>query len=173
LKLFSFFLFIVVFSFSIYSAEIATFKLSYIIDNSLEFKKFFDKLDSLRTKLENELIEDENILISKKNKIEESKMIFSETEYSQQIENYNKLTSLFKGKLEDFNNHINMNIEKNKNILIDEIIEITKELSQSNKIDIILNEDQYFLSSEKIDISDKIIEILNKKQLDLKVIQLP
>ena len=173
MKLFPFFLLIVFFSSSVDTTEIATIKISYVIDNSLEFDKFIDQLDALKNKMQNELLEDENELIKKKNKIEESKIIFSESEYNQQIENYNNLTNLFKEKLDEFNNHINMNIEKNKNILIDEIIKITKELSQSNKIDIILNEDQYFLASDNIDISKQIIEMLNKKKLNLEIIELP
>ena len=173
MKFFPIFLLIIFFSFSVDSTEIATFKISYVIDNSLEFGKFIDKLDILKTKMQNELSEDENELIEKKNKIEESKIIFSESEYNQQIEDYNILANSFKEKFGEFNNHINMNIEKNKEIVINEIIEITKTLSRNKNFDIILNEDQYFLASDDIDISKQIIEILNKKKLDLKVIELP
>ena len=173
MKLFPFFLFIIFFSFSVDATEIATFKISYVIDNSLEFDKFLDKLDALKNKMQNELLEDENKLIEKKNKIEESKIIFSESEYNQQIEDYNILTNSFKEKFSEFNNHINMNIEKNKEIVINEIIEIVKLLSRNKNFDIILNEDQYFLASDNIDISNLIIEILNKKKLDLEVIELP
>ena len=172
MKLFPFFLFIIFFSFSVDATEIATFKISYVIDNSLEFDKFLDKLDALKNKMQNELLEDENKLIEKKNKIEESKIIFSESEYNQQIEDYNILTNSFKEKFSEFNNHINMNIEKNKEIVINEIIEITKILSHDKNFDIILNEDQYFLASDNIDISKQIIEILNKKKLNLEVIDL-
>ena len=66
-----------------------------------------------------------------------------------------------------------MNIEKNKEIVMNEIIEITKTLSRNKNFDIILNEDQYFLASDDVDISKQIIEILNKKKLDLEVIELP
>jgi len=173
LKLFPFFLFIIFFSFSLNSTEIATFKISYVIDNSIEFSEFIDKLDSLKTKMQNELLKDENELIEKKNKIEESKIIFTESEYNQQIEDYNILANSFKEKFDEFNNHINMNIVKNKEIVINEIIDIVKILSSNNKIDIILNEDQYFLASDDVDISKQIIEILNKRKLDIAVIQLP
>ena len=173
MKFFPIFLLIIFFSFSVNSTEIATFKISYVIDNSLEFDKFIDKLDTLKTKMQNELLEDENELIEKKNKIEESKIIFSESEYNQQIEDYNILANSFKEKFDEFNNHINMNIEKNKEIVINEIIEITKILSLNKNFDIILNEDQYFLASEDVDISKQIIEILNKKKLNLEVIELP
>ena len=173
MKLFSFFLLIIIYSSTIYSAEIATFKLSYIIDNSLEYNEFINKLEILKTKMQNELLEDENKLIDEKSKIEESKIIFSETEYNQQIEDFNSLADSFKEKFDEFNNHINMNIEKNKKILINEIIEITKILSLDKKFDIILNEDQYFIASDNIDISNQIIERLNKKKLDLKITELP
>ena len=173
MKLFSFFSLIIFFSSSVGSTEIAAFKISYVIDNSLEFDKFLDKLDALKNKMQNELLEDENELIEKKNKIEESKIIFSESEYNQQIEDYNILANSFKEKFDEFNNHINMNIEKNKEIVINEIIESAKILSRNKNIDIILNEDQYFLASDDVDISKQIIEILNKKKLDLEVIELP
>ena len=173
MKLFSFFLFIIFFSYSVDSTEIATFKISYIIDNSLEFDKFIVKLDVLKKKMQNELLEDEKVLIEKKNKIEESKIIFSESEYNQKIENYNILANSYKDKFEEFNNHINMNIEKNKGIVINEIIEITKILSRNKNLDIILNEDQYFLALDDVDISKQIIEILNTKKLNLEVIELP
>ncbi len=63
MKLFPFFLLIIIFSFSVGATEIATFKISYVIDNSLEFDKFIDKLDALKNKMQNELLEDENELI--------------------------------------------------------------------------------------------------------------
>ena len=123
--------------------------------------------------MQNELLEDENQLIEKKNKIENSKIIFSESEYNQQIQDYNILANSFEEKLGEFNNHINMNIEKNKEIVINEIIEITKILSRNNNLDIIFNEDQYFLASDDADISKQIIEILNTKKLNLAVLELP
>ena len=173
MKLFSFFLLIIFYSSSVDSTEIATFKISYVIDNSLEFDKFLDKLDVLKNKMQNELLEDENELIKKKNKIEESKIIFSESKYNQQIEDYNILANSFKEKFGEFHNHINMNIEKNKEIVINEIIEIAKILSRNKNFDIILNEDQYFLASDDVDISKQIIEILNKKKLNLEVFESP
>ena len=173
MKFFPLFFLIIFFSSSVVSTEIATFKILYVIDNSLEFEKFIHKLDALKTKMQNELLEDENELIEKKNRIEESKIIFSESEYNQQIEDYNILANSYKEKFDEFNNHINMNIEKNKGIVINEIIEITKILSRNKNLDIILNEDQYFLALDDVDISKQIIEILNTKKLNLEVIELP
>jgi Skp family chaperone for outer membrane proteins len=85
LKLFYFFLLFIFFSSSVYSTEIATFKLLYVIEKSLEFDEFINKLDTIKIKMQNEILDDEKKLIEKKNKIDESKIIFTETEYNQQI----------------------------------------------------------------------------------------
>ena len=61
------------------------------------------------------------------NKIKETKIIFSESEYNKQIEDYNILANAFKEKFDEFNNHINMNIVKNKEIVINEIIDIVND----------------------------------------------
>ncbi len=65
MKLFPFFLFIIFFSSSVDSTEIATFKISHVIDNSLEFDKFLDKLDVLKNIMQNELLENEEINLIK------------------------------------------------------------------------------------------------------------
>ena len=64
MKLFPFFLLIILFSSSVDSTEIATFKISYVIDNSLEFDKFEDKLDALRNKMQNQKILWSNYLVA-------------------------------------------------------------------------------------------------------------
>ena len=73
--------------------------------------------------------------------------------------------------------HINLVISLEEEFEIEftenEIIEITKILSLNNNFNIILNEDQYFIASDNIDISNQILEMLNKKKLDLKIIELP
>ena len=173
MKLFSFFISLIFFSFPVFTIEIATFKLSYIIDKSLEFNDFINDLELLKSKMQDELQNDEKLLIEKKNKIEESKILFSEEEFNKQIENYNILANSYKEKYEKFNIHINSNIEMGKKALINEVVEITKELSLKNNFSVILNEDQYFLASDKIDISEEIIKLLDKKKLKLEIIELP
>ena len=111
MKLFSFFISLIFFSFPVFTIEIATFKLSYIIDKSLEFNDFINDLELLKSKMQDELQNDEKLLIEKKNKIEESKILFSEEEFNKQIENYNSLANSYKEKYEKFNIHIDMIIE--------------------------------------------------------------
>ena len=69
MKLFCFFLSIIILPSNIYSTEIATFKLLYIIDNSLEFDEFIKKLDTLKIEMQKELLIDEKYLNNYKNSI--------------------------------------------------------------------------------------------------------
>ena len=62
-------------------------------------------------------------------------------------------------------------MESNKRIVLKKISEIVGALSESNGYELVINEDQYFLASNKLDISDIIIDILNKEKLNLNIAQ--
>ena len=55
-------------------------------------------------------------------------------------------------------------------IIIKQIISYIENISNKSNIDIILTEDQYFMSSKKIDISDQIINLINNDIIILKII---
>ena len=48
--------------------------------------------------------------------------------------------------------------------------QIDKDISINNKIDLVLNEDQYFISSENNDISQLVLHKLNDKKLNLQIL---
>ena len=58
----------------------------------------------------------------------------------------------------------------NQKKIIDEIFLIVKDISIKNNIKLVLNEDQYFISSEKNDISQLVLSQLNSKKLNLEII---
>ena len=47
---------------------------------------------------------------------------------------------------------------------------LVKDIAINNKIDLVLNEDQYFISSESNDISQLVLNKLNNKKLNLEII---
>ena len=61
-----------------------------------------------------------------------------------------------------------MIIESNKDIILAKILEILKEISIKNQYDIILSEDNYFIASDNIDISEIVIKKLNSISTELK-----
>ena len=169
--IFSFFL-ILLFSSSINAQKIATIKISYLISNSIAYIDFINKLNITKLSYANFLKEDEKELKHKEGKIQDSKLILDETSLNNLIENYNKDFQSYQNKVNNFNLNIDNTINSNQKIIINEIIPITQILSDSMNIDIILNEDQYFLSSHDSDISDIVLDELNKKTIKLKIFKI-
>ena len=169
--IFSFFL-ILLFSSSINAQKIATIKISYLISNSIAYVDFIKKLNITKLSYANSLKEDEKELKHKEGKIQDSKLILDETSLNNLIENYNKDFQSYQNKVNNFNLNIDNTINSNQKIIINEIIPITQILSDSMNIDIILNEDQYFLSSHDSDISDIVLDELNKKTKKLKIFKI-
>ena len=111
-------------------------------------------------------------LISQEKKIQDSKLILDEASLNKLIKIYNKEIQNYQNKVNNFNQNIDNTINFNQKIMINEIIPIVQSISDSKKIDIVLNEDQYFLSSQDNDISDVVLKELNKKVINLKVFEI-
>jgi len=170
LRLILYFIIFSIVSFTLIAGNIATIKISYIINNSNEFKIFLNDLDSIKSKFQSELEMIENELSNKKNNIEESKGILSDSEYDKLVFEFNNEAKKFDEKINNYEKIINLNIEKNKELILIAISNIVKEMSHQNNLDLIINEDQYFISSNKIDISKEVLDMLNNKELNLKII---
>ena len=162
---------ILFFSYSTFADNIATVRLSYILNNSNQFVIFLNQLEKIKTQYFTELEKDEKILNKRKSELEDSRFILSEEEFNILIEVFNKDTMNYKKKIEKYENILNENMESNKRIVLKKISEIVGALSESNGYELVINEDQYFLASNKLDISDIIIDILNKEKLNLNIAQ--
>ena len=149
--------------------DISTIRLSYIINNNLEFKSFLEKLEELKKNLFDELKINEEFIENKREELENSKLILNEEEYSKLLESFNIESSKHIKNIDLYEDILNNNMNKNKKIIINEISQILNEYAKKNSIDLILNEDQYFISSSNNDISDIIIKILNEKKLNLSI----
>ena len=171
MKLVIIFFILILFSISTKAENIATIRLSYIIDSSDEFQNFLNNLDKIKLKYFNELKEHEKNLEKRKKEIEDSKLLFNDYEYNKLVNNFDNDANMYLIKVEKYENYINKNIEINEKKILESISIILKEYSNKNDLNLILNEDQYFISSNSLDISDIIIEELNNKKLDLKIIE--
>ena len=158
------------FSLSVYSQDIATIKLSYLIQNSNDYINFISKLEDKKKSFYNILSKEEEILKQRKSEIEESKLILNDEEINNLINEYNYDLQSYQKKIEKYNYFVNNNIDQNQKIVIQEIIKIAQEISSNKKFNIVLNEDQYFISSENIDISSLVLERLNKTTINLAII---
>ena len=163
-------LFFVLIGTPLYSNNIATINISYIIDKNIEFQNFLNTLDS-EQKLMNDAFKKKNLqLENEKKEIEDLQLILNTQEISAKNNLFVKKVELFNQEIQQFDYYINKNIEINQSIIINKIIKISSDISNSQNIDIIFDETNFFISSDKIDISNFVIEqlLLDKKTYSIK-----
>ena len=153
-------LFFVLIGTPLYSNNIATINISYIIDKNIEFQNFLNTLDS-EQKLMNDAFKKKNLqLENEKKEIEDLQLILNTQEINAKNNLFIKKVEVFNHEIQQFDYYINKNIEINQSIIINKIIKISSDISNSQNIDIIFDETNFFISSDKIDISNLVIEQL-------------
>ena len=159
-----------VFPTNLLAINIATINIAYILEKSASYNNFLDELTKKKSELQNKLDIKEKDLTKLKQEIDNSKLIVNEDELNLMISNYNDQLNNLDQEVKKINLFFSKNIEINKNIIIKQIINYIENISNKSDIDIILTEDQYFMSSKKIDISNQIINLLNDDIIELKII---
>ena len=159
-----------VFPTNLLAINIATINIAYILEKSSSYNNFLEELAKKKSELQNKLDIKENDLTKLKQEIDNSKLIINEDELNLMISNYNGQLQILDQEVKKINLFFSKNIEINKNIIIKQIINYIENISSKSDIDIILTEDQYFMSSKKIDISNQIINLLNDDIIELKII---
>ena len=167
-----FIIFIVLFVFptNLLAINIATINIAYILEQSTSYNNFLSELSKKKLELQKTLDSKEQDLTKLKQEIDNSKLIVNEDELNLMISNYNNQFKILDQEVKKINLFFSKNIEVNKNIVIKQIISYIEDISIKSNIDIILTEDQYFMSSKKIDISNQIINLLNNDIIVLKII---
>ena len=117
--------------------------------------------------LEKNLNNEEKNLMSHKKKIENQSSLLSDNEIKLELSKYNDKIIEFEKKVQKFNNELSIDIEENKLILINHILDITKGLSKDRDIDMIFHKNSFFLIKEKFDLSNEIIARINNLDIIL------
>lgn len=133
-----------------------------IINKSNIGSKVINELEILN---KNNLEKIKNIEIELKNKedeIKKTKNIISESEFQQKVLSFNKEINSFN----EFRNKlaIEFNSQKSKelNSLIEKINPIIEKYMLDNNIDLMLKKENIYISKTDFDVSNKIIELINK-----------
>ena len=169
-KKFVIFLIFFVFPTHLSAINIGTINISYILEQSTSYNNFLDELTKKKLELQNSLDTKEKELTKLKQEIDNSKLIINEDELNLMISNYNNKLKILDQEVNKINLFFSKNIEINKNTIIKQIISYIEKISIKSNIDIIFTEEQYFMSSKKIDISDEIITLINDDIIKLKII---
>ena len=164
----NFFVFCFLYSSNTYSSNIAVFNLEFVFNEINSYKFFIQQVEIYKNNIQTSLKVREQDLIEQNNKIENSSLILNVDEMNEIIQIYQKNLSNFQKNVQKYNEVINLNIDKQKNFILNKIATICKNISIKKNFDIILTENDYFLSSENIDISNLIITNLNNLNLILE-----
>ena len=143
--------------------------MEFILDNNDDFINFIEKLNNLKSKKEKEFLNTENELINFQNEIKNINEIYSKEEVDSKINEYNEKFNSYQLSIEEFNFFLNENLNNNRTIILKKIGNIAETISSQNNIDIIIDSENYFLSSENIDISELIIKELNKSKIIFEI----
>jgi len=158
-----FIIFIIIFySFNLNATNIRVVDLDFLINQNSELKKFIKKIEIDQKQHRQEYVNEELNLKSQLEKIEELRLILTDNEIKNEINEYNKNFNIFNNKIEKFNIHYDNQLNLFKNEILQKILELLKEYSLSNKIDLILDSKSYIISDNSINITNNIFEKLDK-----------
>jgi len=160
----NFFFFIIFFFYSITSnsTNIKVVDMQIIIDNSESLKSLYNLVENDQKQFLNNFKNEEASLEIKLSEINELKMILNAQELDKEIDIYNELLNNFNYRVEKFNIHYDNQINIHKNIIINKIVDLLKEYSLENNVDLILDANNYILSNNSINITDFITTKLNE-----------
>ena len=149
---------------TLYANNLATINISYIIEKNIEFQNFLKDLNGEQKRM-NDIFQKRNLqLENEKKEIEDLQLILNTQEINIKNNLFIKKVEEFNAEIKQFDYYINKNIEINQNIIINKIIKIASDISNSQNIDIVFDETNFFISSDKIDISNLVIEQLTLKK---------
>lgn len=167
MKIKIFFFFIYFFSCSTASStNIRVIDFQKIINNNSDLIFLYEQIEKDQQKYKLKFKNEELILKNDLEKIEKLNLILEPAEIEEEIENYNNKLENFNKKIEKFNLHYEIQINDFKDKLIEAILDIIKKYSLNNNIDLILDSNNYILSNNSINITEIIIELLNKKKIE-------
>ena len=112
------------------------------------------------------LEEKEYLLENELQRIQKLKLILDNSEFENEINLYNKSLNNFNLEIEKFNTFYEIQVDNLKNIIIQNLLEILREYSINQKIDLILDSNSYILSNNSINITDLILKESNKLKLE-------
>ncbi len=157
-----FIIFIIFYSHNLNATNIRVVDLDFLINKNSELKEFINKIEIDQKQHREEFAKEELNLKSQLEKIEEVRLILNDNEIQNEINEYNKDFNIFNNKIEKFNIHYENQLNLFKNKILQIILELLKEYSLNNKIDLILDTKSYIISDNSINITNNIFEKLDK-----------
>ncbi len=142
--------------------------MNLIINNSkagqsinTQMQKILDDNNSKYQSLEKKLRKEEEDIVKKKNILEPEK-------FKEEVLNFKKKINVLKKERNQKINDLKQRNIKAKNELVEKITNILAKYSAENNIDLVLNKESIILGKKTIDITDIILDLLNKEVKKIK-----
>ena len=163
-----FLIFIIIsFSTNAFSTNIRVLDFQHIIENNINISILYDKIDKDQIFHKENFKKEELNLKNELERIEKLKLILESAELEKEINNYNNQLNNFNDKIQKFNLHYEVQINNLKNRILNTILEVLKQYSEDNKIDLVLDSNNYVLSSNSINITEIIKDKVNNKSIEI------
>ena len=158
------FLFFFLFSFNTYAENIATIDFNKIFSESISYNNFLNKMNTYKETKMKEFQDIEKKLLQEKDEIDEEKIILSNDEFNKKISIHQNNVREYQKKVDAINQEM---FNKNENAKI--VIKISQKIAIDNDITIIFDASNYVIAVKTIDLTEKIIEILNTNPNKLNI----
>ena len=166
-KKFFFILIIIFFSSNAFSTNIRVLDFQQIIENNTNLLLLYEKIEKDQEVHKVKFNNEELYLEKEFQRIDKLNLILEASELQKEIENYNLKLNDFNEKINKFNSHYDKQINNFKNNIINIILDVLKRYSEDNNIDLILDSNNYILSSNSINITNLIKDKVNKQQIEI------
>ena len=158
---------IVNFSFSAFSTNIRVIDFQKIIENNRNLILLYEEIKKDQRPHKENFKNDELNLQNELERIEKLNLILNPSELEKEIENYNNKLNNFNEKIAKFNSHYDLQMNNLKDTIINIILEVLERHSEENKIDLVLDSSNYLMSSNSINITNIIQDIVNTKNIEI------
>ena len=141
--------------------KIVYLDVQFVIDNS-ELGKFYKKkIKKIKDKNKTELKKDETIIKKKENEIKNQKNILSKEEINNRVKDLNELLKKYQIKISDNNKIILEEKRKYSSKILKTLNPIVASYVNKNNITLVIDKKNVLIGVKSLDITDKIMQILN------------
>ena len=165
---FNLFLFFLFFFYSIntFATNIRVVEFNKIIESNKILISLYDEIKNDQLNHTTKFEEKEKELKKSLDNIDQLRLILDNDELESEINTYNDNLNKFNIKIKKFNDHYDAQINNLRNQIIDVILNLLKQYSEENAIDLILDNNSYIISSNSINITEIILSKSNQIKIE-------
>ena len=154
---------------NVYGQNIAYANIDSVIKNSNVGKKIISYFSNKNNELIKDFKNKEKIFKEKEQSLKSKKNILDNNEYIKKVDEIKKEINSFNIEHKKKINQIKTKNDEVLKALMDEINKILKEFAETNNIDIIFSSNQMLIGKSKLDVSNDLLNIVNKQITNFKI----